>query len=77
MHNHCYRADEMAVMFDIAKEFGYKIAAFHHAVEAYKVADLLRENDTCAAIWADWYGFKMEAFDGIRENAAILDRAGT
>ncbi len=76
VHNHCYRADEMAVMFEIAKEFGYKIAAFHHGVEAYKVADLLRENDTCAAIWADWYGFKMEAFDGIRENAAILDRAG-
>ncbi len=76
VHNHCYRADEMAIMFDIAKEFGYKITAFHHAVEAYKVADLLRENDTCAAIWADWYGFKMEAFDGIRENAALLDRAG-
>lgn len=77
VHNHCYRADEMAVMFDIAKEFGYQIAAFHHAVEAYKVADMLRDNDTCAAIWADWYGFKMEAFDGIRESAAILDRAGT
>ena len=76
VHNHCYRADEMAVMFEIAKEFDYKITAFHHGVEAYKVADLLRENDTCAAIWADWYGFKMEAFDGIRENAAILDRAG-
>ena len=76
VHNHCYRADEMAVMLDIAKEFGYKITAFHHGVEAYKVADMLRENDTCAAIWADWYGFKMEAFDGIRENAAILDRAG-
>jgi imidazolonepropionase-like amidohydrolase len=75
VHNHCYRADEMAVMFEIAKEFGYKITAFHHGVEAYKIADLLRENDTCAAIWADWYGFKMEAFDGIRENAAILDRA--
>ena len=77
VHNHCYRADEMAVMLDIAKEFGYKITAFHHGVEAYKVADMLRDNDTCAAIWADWYGFKMEAFDGIRENAAILDRAGT
>jgi len=75
IHNHCYRADEMAVMFEIAKEFEYKIAAFHHAVEAYKIADLIKENDTCAAIWADWYGFKMEAFDGIRENAAILDRA--
>jgi imidazolonepropionase-like amidohydrolase len=77
VHNHCYRADEMAVMFEIAKEFGYKVTAFHHAVEAYKIADLLRENDTCAAVWADWYGFKMEAFDGIRENAAILDRADT
>ncbi len=77
VHNHCYRADEMAVMIDIAKEFDYKISAFHHGVEAYKVADMLRENDICAAIWADWYGFKMEAFDGIRENAAILDRAGT
>jgi len=76
VHNHCYRADEMAVMFEIAKEFGYKITAFHHGVEAYKIADLLVENDTCAAIWADWYGFKMEAFDGIRENAAILDREG-
>jgi len=74
VHNHCYRADEMSVMFEIAKEFDYKITAFHHGVEAYKIADLLRENDTCAAIWADWYGFKMEAFDGIRENAAILDR---
>ncbi len=75
VHNHCYRADEMAVMFEIAEEFGYKVTAFHHAVEAYKIADLLRENDTCAAIWADWWGFKMEAYDGIRENAAILDRA--
>jgi len=75
IHNHCYRADEMAVMFEIAKEFDYKISAFHHGVEAYKIADLLRENDTCAAVWADWWGFKMEAFDGIRENAAILDRA--
>lgn len=75
VHNHCYRADEMSVMLEIAEEFGYKVTAFHHGVEAYKIADLLRENDTCAAIWADWYGFKMEAFDGIRENAAILDRA--
>ncbi len=75
VHNHCYRADEMSVMLDIAKEFDYKITAFHHAVEAYKIADLLAEADTCAAMWADWWGFKMEAYDGIRENAAIVDRA--
>src|SRR5690606_4247450 len=76
VHNHCYRADEMAVMIDVAKEFGYRIAAFHHAVEAYKIPDLLAENDICAAVWADWWGFKMEAFDGIRENAAMVADAG-
>ncbi|MGH8223076.1 MAG: amidohydrolase, partial [Woeseiaceae bacterium] len=76
VQNHCYRADEMSVMLDIAKEFGYKVTAFHHAVEAYKIADLLAESDTCAAMWADWWGFKMEAYDGIRENAALVDRAG-
>jgi len=76
VHNHCYRADEMSVMLDIAKEFGYKVGTFHHAVEAYKIADLLAEADTCAAVWADWWGFKMEAYDGIRENAAIVDQAG-
>jgi imidazolonepropionase-like amidohydrolase len=76
VHNHCYRADEMAVMIDIAKEFDYRIAAFHHAVEAYKIPALLADGDTCAAVWADWWGFKMEAYDGIRENAAIVDTAG-
>ena len=76
VHNHCYRGDEMSVMLDIAKEFGYKVTAFHHAVEAYKVADLLAEADTCAAMWADWWGFTMEAYDGIRENAALVDKAG-
>jgi imidazolonepropionase-like amidohydrolase len=66
----------MAVMIDVAREFGYRIAAFHHAVEAYKIPDLLAENDICAAVWADWWGFKMEAYDGIRENAALVARAG-
>jgi len=76
VHNHCYRGDEMAIMLDVAKEFGYTISAFHHAVEAYKIADLLAEADTCAAVWADWWGFKMEAYDGIRENAALIEKAG-
>jgi imidazolonepropionase-like amidohydrolase len=73
---HCYRADEMAQMLDIAKEFGFKIRAFHHGVEAYKIADLLRENGTGAAVWADWGGFKEEAMDGIRANLALVDAAG-
>lgn len=76
VHNHCYRADEMSVMLDVAAEFGYTITAFHHAVEAYKIGDKLAEHGTCAAVWADWWGFKMEAYDGIRENAALVDRAG-
>lgn len=76
VHNHCYRADEMSVMLEIAKEFGYKVGTFHHAVEAYKIGDLLAEADTCSAMWADWWGFKMEAYDGIRENAALVDKAG-
>jgi imidazolonepropionase-like amidohydrolase len=76
VHNHCYRADEMAQMMDIAKEFGYKIRSFHHGVEAYKVADLLARDSISASIWADWGGFKLEAADGVRGNAALLNRAG-
>jgi imidazolonepropionase-like amidohydrolase len=76
VQNHCYRADEMAVIMDMAKEFGYKVSAFHHAVEAYKIADLLRENGVCGALWADWWGFKMEAYDGINENIPFVHNAG-
>ena len=76
VQNHCYRADEMRTMIDVAKEFGYSIAAFHHAVEAYKIADVLAAEGICADVWADWWGFKMEAFDGIRENAALVHKAG-
>jgi imidazolonepropionase-like amidohydrolase len=73
VHVHCYRSDEMATMLDVADEFGFKIAAFHHAVEAYKIADRLAQKGVCAAMWADWWGFKMEAFDGIQENLPMVD----
>jgi len=76
IQNHCYRADEMALVLDMAKEMGYRVTAFHHAVESYKIADLLREAEVCSAVWADWYGFKMEAYDGIPENAALIHNAG-
>ena len=75
IHNHCYKADEMAQMIDMSKEFGYEIAAFHHAVEAYKAAPMLAENDICGVMWADWWGFKQEAFDMVRENIALVDYA--
>ena len=74
VHIHCYRADEMALMMDMAREFDFKIAAFHHAVEAFKIADRLADERICGALWADWWGFKMEAYDSIQENVAIVDR---
>jgi len=73
VHMHCYRSDEMATMLDVADEFGFKIVAFHHAVEAYKIADRLADKGVCAAMWADWWGFKMEAYDGVQENLAMVD----
>ncbi len=76
VHNHCYRADEMAQMIDIAREFGYKIRSFHHGVEAYKLADLLAREGIAASIWADWGSFKMEALDAVKANLALVDRAG-
>jgi imidazolonepropionase-like amidohydrolase len=74
IHMHCYRADEMLTILDMADEFGYKVGTFHHGVEAYKIADTLAEKGVCGALWADWWGFKMEAYDGIQENIALVDR---
>jgi imidazolonepropionase-like amidohydrolase len=76
VQNHCYRADEMALMLDLGREFGFTIRSFHHAVEAYKIADLLAREGAAASVWADWWGFKEEAMDGIHENAALLQTAG-
>jgi imidazolonepropionase-like amidohydrolase len=76
VQNHCYRADEMAQMLDLGREFGFKIRSFHHAVEAYKIADVLAREGTAVSIWADWWGFKEEAMDGIHENAALVQQAG-
>jgi imidazolonepropionase-like amidohydrolase len=76
VHNHCYRADEMALVVDMAKEFGYKVSTFHHAVESYKIADMLKREGICSAMWADWWGFKMESYDAINENVPLVHNAG-
>jgi imidazolonepropionase-like amidohydrolase len=76
VQNHCYRADEMMLMIDLAREFGYRITTFHHASEGYKIADVLAAEGICSATWAGWWGFKMESLDGIEENAALLEAAG-
>lgn len=76
VHMHCYRADEMMQIIDISKEFGYKVTSFHHAVESYKIADKLAAEGICSSMWADWWGFKMEAYDGVRENIPMVHTAG-
>lgn len=76
VHVHCYRADEMTQVLELADEFGFKVRAFHHAVEAYKIRDLLAAWDVGVSTWADWWGFKLEAHDAIPQNAALLAEAG-
>ncbi|WJG10831.1 amidohydrolase [Aliiglaciecola sp. LCG003] len=76
VHMHCYRADDMGTMMDVMKEFNYQIGSFHHAVESYKIADKLAQNNVCSSMWADWWGFKMEAYDGIKENIPMVHTAG-
>jgi len=73
---HCYRADEMLTEMAMAKEFGYKLRAFHHALEAYKVADQLAANNVGIATFADWWGYKQEAWDAIPWNAVMAMRKG-
>ncbi len=76
VHNHCYQADEMLVMIDIAREFGYHIRSFHHGVETYKIADVLARDSISASIWSDWGGFKMESLDGVKANVGLTHVAG-
>jgi len=73
---HCYRADDMATFLEIAQEFDVDIRSFHHAVEAYKIRDRLAAEGVSASMWSDWWGFKMEAFDGIPENVPLVHDAG-
>ena len=76
VHVHCYRADDMIGMLNLAREFGFRITAFHHAAEAYKIPARLNREGACAVVWSDWWGFKTEAADAIRANAAFVDAAG-
>jgi len=73
---HCYRADEMLTEIAMAKEFGYNLRAFHHALEAYKIADQLAANNIGIATFSDWWGYKQEAWDPIPWNAVMAMRKG-
>ena len=76
IENHCYRADEMLLRLDLFAEFGIAPRAFHHAVEAYKIRDVLAEAGVGVATWADRWGFKIEALDAVPAGIALLDAAG-
>ena len=73
---HCYRADEFLTEIAMAHEFGYKIRAFHHALEAYKVPEKLAAENIGIATFADWWGYKQEAWDAIPWNAVMAMRKG-
>jgi imidazolonepropionase-like amidohydrolase len=75
-HIHCYRADEMQQMIDLSNEFGFHIGVFHHAQEAYKMVEELAKEKISVATWSTRWGFKLEMYDGIEENLALLDSAG-
>lgn len=76
IHFHCYRADDISAILDLANEFNFKIRTIHHGLEAYKIAPRLARDKVSVATWADWWGFKAEAFDGIPYNIALLEKAG-
>ncbi|MRG94164.1 amidohydrolase family protein [Polyangium spumosum] len=76
VHVHCYRADDMLAMLALADEVGFEVKSFHHALEAYKIRDILAQKRVSVSTWADWWGFKMEAYDGIPENVALVHESG-
>jgi len=73
---HCYRADEFLTEMAMAREFGYKVRAFHHALEVYKVAEQVAAEGVAMATFADWWGFKHEAWDAVPWNAVLSMRKG-
>jgi imidazolonepropionase-like amidohydrolase len=75
VHIHCYRADEMVQLLELAQANAFNVRTFHHAVEAYKIREVLGRMGTAVATWADWWGFKIEAHDAIPQNAALVDGA--
>ncbi len=73
---HCYRSDDMLSFLQVADEAGFHVRSFHHALEAYKIRDILAEREVASSTWDDWWGFKLEAWDAVQANAAMLTRAG-
>ena len=76
VHSHCYRADEILMLLNLADEFGFKVKTLQHVLEGYKVASEIAAHGAGASIFADSWAYKIEAYDAIPYNAAIMTRAG-
>jgi imidazolonepropionase-like amidohydrolase len=76
VHAHSYRADEILMLMRVAERFGFKIAAFTHALEGYRVAAEMAEHGAAGSTFSDWWQYKKEAFDAIPYNAALMQEAG-
>lgn len=76
IHSHCYREDEILMLLRVAKEFGFKVRTFQHILEGYKVADELAAAGAGASTFSDWWAYKVEAYDAIPYNAALMTKRG-
>ena len=76
VHCHSYRSDEILMMLRVAKDFGFRVATFQHVLEGYKVADELAKAGSGASTFADEWAYKMEAWDAIPYNAALMAERG-
>ena len=76
VHAHSYRQDEILQLIRLAEEFGFRIATFQHVLEGYKVAKEIAEHGAGASTFSDWWGYKVEAYDAIPYNAAIMAEKG-
>src|SRR5438105_5511009 len=76
VHSHCYREDEILMLLRVAKEFGFKVRTFQHVLEGYKVADELAAAGVGASTFSDWWAYKVEAYEAIPYNAALMTRRG-
>lgn len=76
VHAHSYRADEILQLMRLAEEFDFRIGVFQHVLEGYRVADELREHGAMASTFSDWWAYKVEAYEAIPYNAAIMTQRG-
>lgn len=76
VHAHCYRSDEILMLLRVADDFGFKIRTLQHVLEGYKVAKEIAAHGAGASTFSDWWAYKVEAYDAIPYNAAIMTRKG-